>query len=204
MRTPNGQQTQAEFDPSEYLTEEQIAEGEKATFSHRTGIKTITAKNVNAHPERAKLHERVIVCMRIYGTILNTAQVEAEPGKKDTEILTVLTGDFKADSYNDYGEIASYAAGWCAPPIGLEALVKRLLQAQHDHQANGGTGPIGVEFDYEYASIPAGNLAGYKWGAKDLLPVNDSFRIDEAMAIYRRRLAYGGELPQLAAPNPAG
>jgi len=88
---PNGA-AQAE---NEYLTEDQIGE---TVIDGRIWLKTITAKSIEAHPERAMTKHRPVLCCRIAGEIRGVEAVPSDPKNPNSEKLNVLVGEFVAES----------------------------------------------------------------------------------------------------------
>lgn len=179
---------------AEYVSEAQFAE---ETIDGRIWRKTITAKNIEAHPERAKLHGRPVVCCRIAGEVRGVEEVPIDPAKPQDGTLTVLVGEFFADSYNDQGEVFGYVGEWCGLPMGQNIILGRLQQMIDDKAES----PV-VRFDLEFAALPAGNPAGYSWGARNMMPVainRQAFLSDHTMKQRRDRATAAG-LPEFQRP----
>lgn len=176
---PAAGQASAAPENAEYLTEDQINE---STIDGRTWIKTITARSIEAHPERAKTKNKPVLCCRIAGEVRGTAAVPADPKDKspDREMLTVLVGEFRAESYTDDGEVFSFVGEWCGLPMGQNVILGRIQKMADD-----GVESIVVRFDFEFAALPASNMTGYRWGARNMMAMEQdasSFLSDARMS----------------------
>jgi len=164
-----------------------IVDDGELTFDSRSYIKTLTPAAVGFHPERCITHDRPVCCGRFWGEVRGVVQARAKPEDPKSEMLTLLEGDFKADAYNDDGEVFGFRGDWCAPPVGQSAIMSELAK-----QADAGAENPLVEFDLEIWALPANNPTKRKWGARDLMPRRAgplNFLSDETAAARRRAYA---------------
>jgi hypothetical protein len=175
---------------AEYLSEEELGE---TIIDGRVWVKTITAKTCEFHPERAVTRKRNVLCGRIAGEVRGIEAVPSDPKNPNSEKINVLVGEFVAESYTDDGEVFSYIGEWCGLPMGNAVMLARLQKMVDE----GSESPV-VTFDLEFAALPAGNPAGYRWGARNMMPVprvDLSFLGADKMA-RRRLVAQQGGLPE--------
>lgn len=191
LQDVNQEASQSENQAPPFQTEDQL--DEQSTFDGRIWLKTITAKAIELHPERAKLHNRPVVCGRIAGEVRGVVDVPSDPTNPNSEKLTLLVGEFVADSYTDDGEVFGFRGEWCGLPIAHNIMLARLQK-----MIDAGTDAPIISFDLEIAALPAGNPAGYRWGARSMVPTTieaGGFLSDQTMK-NRRNTAKNASLPE--------
>jgi hypothetical protein len=170
-----------------YMPDDIVTDDAEMTFDARSYIKTLTPASVGAHPERCITKGAPVLCCRFWGEARGIAQALSDPNNPKSDMLTLLDGSFKADSYNDDGEVFGFRGDWCAPPLGMPGIISELTK-----QADEGVENPLVEFDFEVWALPANNPTKRTWGARDMMPKRadqQSFLSDQSAA--QRRIAYG-------------
>jgi hypothetical protein len=124
--------------------------------------KHLSMSGIGANPGRAKMLGRRVRLCRWSGSINGVTDFADASG----EVFTALTGEFRADVYDDDGAVvASWASDHSFLPGGFqEGMLRRLASIPADMLA------AGVAVDIEWWAEPAANGAGYRYIARNLAP----------------------------------
>lgn len=158
----------------EWETEEQARAGlgeAGRVNDNRIVRKTLTMASIGAVPERCVVAKEPVLIGRFFGIMFGTERqsLAADADKPDSQKtwFEAIEGDCMATAYLDDGAILQYLGGYCYMPGGFQerviAMFRRLSDADRER---------GMDFDFQFAAVPARNPRGYAYVGRSLLAVS--------------------------------